>query len=574
MTDKLRKSSPATCLLAMLLLCGILASVRESQAGPTSSWSSPQSLSGWQPEIDNYNYYLELGADGTQAAFWVTGNPYNNPWAIWARTRKFGQAWDQAESISLGQPKLPDQLYWDRGVAPDGTVWVIYASKDTSISGDNMFLFVAWRQPEGSWQRAKLSKSPAGQVRDARLTISQEGVLIVTWTESDSSSQPPFSLYAVMRYLELSGWEEPKRIDANWGNTKIRDVHPLIGPEGMAMVMWVETKPGDPLRAGVFWRTKDPHTGNWSAIPAVPISGWQLTNWFTLSEPAIGPDGNVVAAWRCNAPNPVNIVNYSSTYMAGSSTWSAAVPISTPRVGLGFPDLALSQNGTTIAAWFCEDAAKYAICVNVRDPGSTWEGEIVLSSWQKYPLDFDLGIWPDGGAMVVWDECDPNKPTGQKCNIHWNMRPPNGPWGALGSGAIGDPVEYCSMGSLKLSHDHYAQTIWGVYDASQPPDLQGAVFASTWNPGGPWEAPTRISNWGDDVWVYSEGLVVAPDGLTVAALWEEDRKSAPSDQVSYNQQIFLIPPEPSPTTEPPPTEPTPTEPSPTDKLIFLPLVMK
>jgi hypothetical protein len=565
MTDKLRKSSLTTCLTVMLFVSGILAFVRESQAGPTSSWSSPQSLSGWQPEIDLHNYYLELGADGTQAAFWVTGNPFNNPWAIWARTRKFSQAWDQAESISLEQPKLPASLYWDRGLAPDGTVWVIYGSKDTSISGDNMFLFVAWHNPDGSWQRANLSKSPAGQVRDAKLTISQDGIIIASWVESDASGNPPFSLYSLMRYPETPGWEEAKRIDANWGNTTIKNVHPLIGPEGMAMVMWVETKPGDPLRAGVFWRTKDPHTGNWSAIPAVPISGWQLFNWFSLSEPAIGPDGNVVAAWRCNAPNPVNIVNYSATYMAGSSTWSATVPISTPREGLGNPYLALSQNGTALAVWGCENKnAKSAVCVNIRDPGSTWEGETILSTWQEYPVGFDLGIWPDGGAMVVWDEYDPNKPLGQKCRIHWNLRPPNGPWGALGSGPIGDPVEDCSMGSLKLSHDDSAQMIWDVTDASQPPDLQGAVFASTWNPGGPWETPTRISNWGDNVWVYSDCLVVAPDGLTVAALWEEERKFEPSDQVAYNQQIFLIPPEPSPTTEPPPF----------DNLIFLPLVMK
>jgi hypothetical protein len=559
MNEKFYKRSLVTILATIIMVCGILALVRESQAGPTSTWSSPQSLSDWQPEIGGFN--LTLGLDGTQAAFWITGDYCTEPWSIWARIRRPGQDWDQAENISLPQPVLVHSLTWDAGITPDGTVWVIYNSKDTSIIGDNMFLFVAWKHPGEPWQRAKLSPSPAGIIEEARIRINQEGVMIVTWLESADINAPPFILYAAMRYPAVEDWELPQRIDANWGDTTIEQVYPLPGPEGMTMVMWVESKSGDPLSVGVFWRTKNPQTGSWSAIPSAPISGWKPHYLLDLGEPVIGADGSVVAAWVSATANPANVVCSSATYMATSGTWSAVVPISTPfqSYPITAPTLALSQNGTALVSWECVNSnGKSAICVNVRDPNSTWEGDTIISSGNHdayYPL---VGVWPDGGAMVVWEERDYNQPASQQRRVYWNLRPPNGPWGALGSGPIGDPKEKCWPVSLKLSDDQHAQFVWAVRDASQLFGSQEAIFASTWNPGGPWETPTRISNWvkvfiGDD-------LIVAPDGLMVAALWKEESTSGsvPIYQIAYNQQIFETPPEPPPF----------------DNLIFLPLVMK
>jgi hypothetical protein len=551
---KLRKSIRILVLIGSLFGLVVI-SVGDIQAIPMLTWSSPTALSGWQPEIDDSR--LELGADGTQAAFWISGSPNLSPWAIWARLRAAGELWGEAENISLQQPQLTYYLFWDAGITPDGTVWVIWTGKDDAIIDDNMFVYVAWRHPGGAWQRSQLSTIPAGIARDARLTIGPEGVMLVTWTKCHSDGSPPYSLYAVMRYPGAPDWEPVERLDANWGDTYMRNIYPLVGPEGMAVVMWVETKPGDSSLAGVFWRVFDPQAGNWSVLPAAPLSGWKDFPAIELQEPVMGTDGTVVATWINPAANPSNLVINSATRTASSGTWSPVVPISIPRQNISLPSLAIGNNGTTVAAWVCVDpiTAKQAICVNARDPGSTWKGETVLSNWQTYCGNILLGIWPEGGAMVVWDVVDASQPGSKDWRKYWSLRPPNGPWGAFGPDPIGDWMDGLGLGDLKLSDDLHAYLVWSVTDSTQPLVDDTAVLASTWNPGGSWETPTRISYWKEYIQNLDEdSLVVASDDQTVVALWTEVRPNDPKYQVSYNQQNFLI--------------------APTDRTVFLPLVVE
>lgn len=134
-----------------------------SRAAPLSVWSSPSNLSSWQGDTIWYSH-LALGADGTQAAFWIVESGQNLG-ELWARLRLPNQNWESEQKISDIKYKDLYTLHWSSGIAPDGTAWVVWAGFDPNIAtGKKVLVYAAHHPPGGSWLIECLTPAPMNDV--------------------------------------------------------------------------------------------------------------------------------------------------------------------------------------------------------------------------------------------------------------------------------------------------------------------------------------------------------------------------------------------------------------------------
>jgi hypothetical protein len=246
-----------------------------------------------------------------------------------------------------------------------------------------------------------------------------------------------------------------------------------------------------------------------------------VSSW--LARPVMDPGGTVVAAWTAmTAPASLQDAQYSSTRAVSTSPpWSPATPISAPNSANSFgePRLVVGQNGTVVAAWEWENASnQYAIFVNARDAGYTWGSEAQVSaSVMSSATLYDLDVWPDGTAMVLWEERDTTPPTGPVEALWWSARSPSNTWGSGGDGRLWGWGKDVRGAALELSSDGTGTVAWGVEDANQPTNQQGAVLASHWPSGGPWDSPATILEGHKGTYLGYEGLAAGPGGRSVGA---------------------------------------------------------
>jgi hypothetical protein len=173
-------------LTGLLLL---LATSAPALSVTDDEWSPPFNLSDWQPDVPDFR--LRLGNDGTAAAFWHVENA-SNQWSLWARVRPPGDPWQLAANVSGTQEPFPNYLpfYWDTGVGPDGTAWLVWAGIDSAQSGDNWFVRAARLPPGGSWQSEPLTDGYyETSVRWVDLQVGPDGDLAAAWVACASSTE-------------------------------------------------------------------------------------------------------------------------------------------------------------------------------------------------------------------------------------------------------------------------------------------------------------------------------------------------------------------------------------------------
>lgn len=541
-------------VLGAVVLGLLAAAAAPGLAAGGGGWSTPTSLSGWFTVGEPF--WLRAGADGTQAAFWMALDPSTVPiqGALWVRVRSAGGEWDTAENLSgwVSPAVVLMPTYWNAGVAPDGTVWVVRTVMDSSLG----LRVVADHKPAGGgWQTETLSNW-ATMVRSAELHIGPDGDLVAVWVECDTTSgdltQGNCAVNVLPRGAGTTAWEPVKKVDISTAG--VGQAYGLVGPGGLTVIVWSQAMAGNQWAA--MARAYAPATSGWEPS-SINVSGWlepRSIRW--LAQPAMGADGTFVAAWNAKtAPGAAHDAQFSSTRQAASGNWSAApsqISAAHDANALGAPLLAVGQGGTAVAAWECESSAggKYAICANARDPGGTWGSEAQVSnSWLDSVTLYDLDMWAtDETAVVLWGVEDSSRTALEDETVWWSGRPPNGQWGDGGEGQLGSWYDGLAGAAVALGSDGRAAAVWAAVDGSQPANQQGNVLAANWPPGGPWGAPETLASGHKLALAWRGALVVGQGGEPVSALWlgardVADPLTTPSFAIFYGEwtewQIFL-----------------------------------
>jgi len=499
---------------------------------------------------------MRIGDDGTQVVYWIDYDLVGPKSAFRARVRPPGGSSGQVEDIT-GWVTGINPRYWTVAVAPDGTAWAVWAIGDPGQPAGSQFkMKAAQRLPDGTWQSEDWT-SWLAQVRFVDLSVGPHGDLVAAWvacnTTSTTPSVGPCTVNARRRPAGATVWGPTQQLNSLLGPDGVDEAYALVGPGGLVVVVWDQVKPGVPAEWGVMANAYDPATGVWDGVMtqvSVFVEPRNVGNW--LAQPVMDPGGTVVAAWTAKtAPASSKDAQYSSTRAASAGTWSSPAQISAPNIANSFeePRLAVGQNGTVVAAWEWENTAgtQAAIFANARDAGSTWGSEAQVSTSLVSSVSLhDLGVWPDGTAMVLWEEKDNTRPADVDEALWWSARTPPNTWGSGGGGQLWGWGKAVSGAALELSSDGTGTVAWSVEDANQPTNQQGAVLAAHWPSGGPsWDSPATIVEGYKMAFLWHEGLAAGPGGRSVGAAFLVQRDvTAPTPGVAifysgWQKAIYL-----------------------------------
>jgi hypothetical protein len=546
-------------LATLLLWLGAKTMARaDVPADPTDSVEAGQATAlaaagvpGWSPSVNVFgwytcgtSYWLKMGADGTQAAFWLvydTSQP-----ALWTRVRSPDGDWSDAENLSgwlepgAYMTLLP--YCWSAEVAPDGTVWAVRVISD-SVQG-KMQVMVDRRPPGGSWQSEPLSGGEI-MIRSAELHIGPDGGMAAAWvvcdTTSGTVSDGNCAVNVKRRPAGATDWDSvPTRVDNSGAG--VMWAHIRVGPGGLVVVIWTEANPLQPTQWAVMAQAYA--SGGWLTTPRNVSGGWiepRDVSYEWLAEPVMADNGTVVAAWYAKTgPGSAYDAQYSNTRLA-TGDWNATpTKISADREAyfLDVPLLAINA-GTTVAAWECKGGtgSQYAIFANARDPGSTWGSEAQVSAWRDYAFLDDLGVWAtDGTAMVVWEEVDYSRPATEQEGLFWSARHSSS-WGDGGQGQLGTWADEVTGAALELGSDGSAIAMWGVSDGGKPVDQRGSILVVTWPPGGSWGSPRELAGGYESALIWRDGVAIGQGGRPVAAAWFAARDVAdPTPYAVFHSQ--------------------------------------
>ena len=402
----------------MVVLLAIVPALTASSAG---RWSQATNLSDWQAALEPHG--MRIGDDGTQVVYWIAYDPVGPKSAFHTRVRPPGGIWGQVDDITGWVRGMWSFKYWKEVVAPDGTVWAVWAIADFSrLPGSQFKMKAAQRLPDGTWQSEDWTGWLA-QVRFVDLSVGPDGDLVAVWVACDTiltaPSDGPCTVNARRRAAGATAWDTTQKLNSLMGTGGVNRAYALVGAGGLTVVVWDEVNPVATAQWGVMANAFDPAAVAWGTQKNVStfVEPRDASSW--LARPVMDPGGTVVAAWTARTGwGSTQDAQYSST-RSGSppSTWSLTpARISAPKNAdsFGQPRLAVGQNGTVVAAWWWKNASnENAIFVNARDAGSTWGGEAQVSaSVMSDATLYDLDVWPDGTAMVLWAEQDITPPTG------------------------------------------------------------------------------------------------------------------------------------------------------------------
>ena len=526
----------------MVVLLAITPALTTSSAG---RWTQATNMSDWQAALEPH--WMRISDDGTQVVYWIAFDLVGPKGAIHARVRPPGGSWGQVEDITGWMTGTWNLNFWKVVVGPDGTAWAVWAIYDPGQPAVSRFkMKAAQRLPDGTWQSEDWTGWLA-QVRFVDLSVGPDGDLVAAWvacnTTSPTLSDGPCYVNARRRPAGATAWGSTQQLNGPPGPDGVDEAYALVGPGGLAVVVWDQVNPFPTSQWRVMANAFNPLTGFWD-ISQTPVSGFveprNVGNW--LAQPVMDPGGTVVAAWTAKTPPALlQDAQYSSTRAASTGTWSLPAQIAAPNNANSFgePRLAVGQNGAVVAAWEWENASsQYAIFANARDPGGTWSGELQVSTSLVSSVSLrDLDVWPDGTAMVLWEEKDTTRPADVDEALWWSARTPSSTWGSGGDGQLWGWGKAVSGAALELSSDGTGTVAWGVEDANQPTNQQGAVLAAHWPSAGPWDTPTTILEGYKGAYVWYEGLAAGPGGRSVGAaflVWRHVVAPTPGVAIFYS----------------------------------------
>jgi hypothetical protein len=528
---------------AVLGLIGVLVMLMGSTAAlsaPEEEWTEPENLSGWQAGVIDQR--LEVGEDGTRAAFWLARDG-GGKWALWVRVRPPGGSWGASTNLSGWHGYLEHFLptYWDAAVDAGGSVVAMWVAIDSAETGDNVAVRTARRLPDGSWQIITLSNGYETGVRAADLRLGPGADLAAAWVACASHAdlaQGPCHVRVRRKPAEAETWLPVEHADQTVSGEGISEAHVLVGPGGLTTALWLQADSSTPANWAVMARTYSPTPapGAWDPSPH-NLSGWKKS--IELSAPVADPGGTVTTAWNTFSSDPAKKANYASTRAAGNGSWSGAVAISGLLSGYGLyaPTLVAGQDGTVAAVWaYRAQATESYFLGNVRDAGSVWGGETELYGRSSLLIgDWALGVWPDGSAIVVYSLIDPGHDPAEHEKLRWAVRGSRGNWS--GEGELTGWLAGIRGPALGLGDDGSAVAVWGLEDASRPANLDYAILAATWPPGGTFRPPIQISDWWAHVRLRPGATAGGDKGAPAAALWKTMRTDPLSEAVYYAELL-------------------------------------
>ena len=328
----------------------------------------------------------------------------------------------------------------------------------------------------------------------------------------------------------VAAWIENSRVIANtkpynesWGVLPIQ-----ISDDGASSLRLVVDRFGNATAIwdleGIIQSSSLPFNGSWT-FP-LDLSDKEA------SSPRIAVDnsGNIAAIWICDGAIQSAIKPFNANWPQSPDT------ISSPFSPGDSPQIAIGGNEYVVAVWHSTSSAgKDAICSNQKKIGESWFNSASIISNGEVPSVYpQVAISDDGSAMAAWYRYDVSGPNYSNIRVQTSFGNTSGMWSDsrdLSSPGNRNPEElvlHVSYNSIGLG-----LVLWtNCYDYNTF-NLEGSVYgAGAWIP--------TLQFVASNLYLYDQDFSISPEGYVCAAYMEDDSLSGLPIVRAFGANSFAV----------------------------------
>jgi hypothetical protein len=418
---------------------------------PEAGAPAPTTDKAWGPAVEISNgAYIELrgspqvgiDAAGNATAVWLEALADHTRNAVWASHFSAAGAWSAPATIdnAVGSSSAP-QL----AITPSGTALVAFAQSESNQGGGQLLVtnrFTgAWGTPTtasmpgqaptkpfvalgddgaaavvftasdgvfprawaacssvtGAWDAPMLMKSTAQPGWAPSVTVSTNGDVVMTWTETEGA----FSDTSIWASRNQGGvWSAPSRISSDVGAV-LGSI--LVGADasGDVLAVWSQRIAGlYTLRSARMTAS----SGAWSA----PVTVNDGTREAIAPHLGVDAAGDAAAVWF-----ETNHGVVASRFTSATSTWGRPVVIQARAAGVVWapvPDVGIDAKGNAVATWVQAVGSPprpHLFAAHSAPSDGAWTAPIDLiadPSATPFADEAQLSVNANGDAVVVWHQ--------------------------------------------------------------------------------------------------------------------------------------------------------------------------
>jgi hypothetical protein len=341
------------------------------------------------------------------------------------------------------------------------------------------------------WGAPEEISVPGGSASWSQVGIDANGDATALWTRSDG-----LHLIAQASERPVAGvWGAPVDLSGASGNAESPTV--AVDPAGDAVAAWKLRLAGSEAIETAY----KPAGGVWGAPEAVEFGA------AVVETPALAIDeaGDAVLVWRQGVGG--NHVILATSRPAGGS-WASPLAISSSALNAEAPDVAMSPDGTAVAAWQSSSGATSVVETNSLPLAGPWTGEEAISMPATVTEPPHLVANESGDFFAIWSRSG----TGLVAEVA--TRPAGGGWQAPEQ--ISTPALEAHAPQLAVDTAGDAVAAWYRFDGSV-----GSVEGTSLAAGGSWTTPVRISPLGAEAEAPQVAMSTAGVAQVVWSGWHE-----------------------------------------------------
>lgn len=260
--------------------------------------------------------------------------------------------------------------------------------------------------PAGGWGEAELVEEGTGAASNPQVVMGPNGEAMVVWVQAPDGGGTVTDVWS-RRYTPAGDAELAQKVQFLGGIAGAADSPRVaMDPNGQTMVVWRQTGAG---QQSDIWARR--YTSSGIADEPVQIDGSLIRSGF---DPQVAWDaqGNAIAVWRHFAEKPDII--FANRFSGGN--WavepeSLEAPTNVGRT-MGAPRLAMNARGEAVAVWMRVIDGTVSLRTDIRAnrfvpatdaAPAAWGEAVLVESNDAGPASFpQVAIDDAGRAMAVW----------------------------------------------------------------------------------------------------------------------------------------------------------------------------
>ena len=395
---------------------------------------------------------------------------------------------------------IPGKRAWQSAkIVDSGTINYYYPQIAMNRNGQSVVVFeqfdgIAYStfanisNKDTGWGTAQaIETGDAGHVYNPQVAIDDNGNAVAVWEQFNGTS---YNVWANVYDAQNASWGIAEQIESSLtGGSEYFMPQVAMGKSGSAVVTWQKR---DGFAISIWANHFDMSTG-WTQAEKL-----ETNDLYSAYLPQVDVDstGNAAVVWEQYDTVTAAYSTWATHYNTATGWSTAAVISNVGNISAYDAQVALSDNGKTVAVWEQFDGARFNVWSNVAQNGVWGIAERVeynSTGASEYYLP-QVAIDKSGTATVVWQQFD-----GSQLSA-WANRYTNGVW-EVASQIEANGITPITNPKVAMDEDGNAVAVWEQYDETGNGSLI-SIWANRYTQDSGWASATPIeTNDSESMWL-------------------------------------------------------------------------